>query len=179
MLLLELRGHDGQQLVLALEHRSGIERRDLTDAEIVVGDVEFLEVGKAQILGRLVARARGGKEQVAQLLERDVGHGGVALRARGGFEHDRVGQDRARHQTRHVRRRHDAVLLIHVGNNGRRAADGLVAHADGLCGLNIGQTVVVDDLEDLGLLQTGHGLRQLVVVDEYDALAPRTQQVIA
>lgn len=69
VLLLELRGHDGQQLVLALEHLGRVERRDLTDAEIVVGDVEFLEVGKAQLLGRLVAGARGGEDQVAQLLE--------------------------------------------------------------------------------------------------------------
>lgn len=44
---------------------------------------------------------------------------------------------------------------------------------------NVGQAVVVDDLEDLGLLQTGHCLRHLVVVDQHDALAPRTQQVIA
>ena len=71
------------------------------------------------------------------------------------------------------------MLLIHVGDDGRRAADGLVAHADGLHGLNIGQTVVVDDLEDLGLLEPGHGLRQLIVVNEHDALAPRTQEVIA
>ena len=57
MLLLELRGHDGQQLVLALKHLGGVERRDLTDAEIVVGDVELLEVGEAQLVGRFVARA--------------------------------------------------------------------------------------------------------------------------
>ena len=38
---------------------------------------------------------------------------------------------------------------------------------------------MVDDLEDLGLLEPGHGLRHLVVVHEHDALAPRPQQVIA
>ena len=37
----------------------------------------------------------------------------------------------------------------------------------------------LNSLPDLGLLQSGHGLRQLVVVNEHDTLAPRTQQVIA
>ena len=54
------------------------------------------------------------------------------------------------------------MLLIHGGYDGVGAADGLVSHADGLPGLDIGEAVVVDDLHYLGLLQSGDGLRLLV-----------------
>ena len=38
---------------------------------------------------------------------------------------------------------------------------------------------MVDDCEDLRLVETGNGLRRLVVVNENNALALRAQQVIA
>ena len=71
------------------------------------------------------------------------------------------------------------MLLKHAGDDGGGAAHRLVAHAHRLRGLNIRQTVVVDDLQNLRLLQTGHGLRHLVMVHQHHPLTAGTQQVIA
>ena len=65
-----------------------------------------------------------------------------------------------------------------TGDDGGGAAHGLVAHPDGLAGLDIRQAVVVDDLQNLRLIQAGNGLGPLVVVHQHHALAPGTQQVI-
>lgn len=73
---------------------------------------------------------------------------------------------------------HDAVFLIHFGDDGIGAAHRLVADPDGLSGLDIRQTVVVDDLQNLRLIQTLHGLRPLIVVHQHHTLAPGAQQVI-
>lgn len=50
------------------------------------------------------------------------------------------------------------MFLIHTGDDGGGAAHGLVAHPDGLAGLDIRQAVVVDDLQNLRLIQAGNGL---------------------
>ena len=75
-------------------------------------------------------------------------------------------------------RRRDAVLLIHGGDDGVGAAHRLVADGDRLPGLDVRQTVVVDDAQDLRLIDAGDGLGQLVVVNQHHLLAPRLQQVI-
>ena len=51
------------------------------------------------------------------------------------------------------------MLLIHSGDDGIGAAHRLIADPDGLGGLDIRQTVVVDDLQNLRLIQTLYGLR--------------------
>ena len=70
------------------------------------------------------------------------------------------------------------MLLIHSGDDGIGAAHRLVADPDGLGGLDIRQTVVVDDLQNLRLIQTLYGLRPLIVVHQHHTLAPGAQQVI-
>ena len=164
----------------------GVRAGDLADADVLAGDVELLVVGLEQLLRALAVGHAGGEQLLPQLLQRDLreagealGHGDIPLGAGGGLEHDRVGEDGPGHQPRDLGRRHDAVLLVHGGDDGIGAADGFVADADGLPGLDIGQPVVVDDLEDLHLLQPGDGLGGLVVVDQDDLLAPRFEQVEA
>ena len=71
------------------------------------------------------------------------------------------------------------MLLIHAADDRCRAADRLIAHADRLRGLDIGKAVVVDYLQNLGLLKAGYRLRLFVVVNEHNALSARTQQVIS
>ena len=70
------------------------------------------------------------------------------------------------------------MLLIHGGDDGVGAAHRLVAHGDGLPRLDVRQTVVVDDAQDLRLLDAGYGLGQLVVIHQHHLLAPGLQQVI-
>ena len=101
----------------------------------------------------------------------------VARRGRRRFEHDRVGHDGRRHQPCEVLRGHESTLLIHFGDDRRRRADRLVPEIDRSAGLDVGEAVVVDDGEDVRLLETGHRLRRLVVVDEDDALAPRLDEM--
>ena len=49
----------------------------------------------------------------------------------------------------------------------------------GPAGLDIGQPVVVDDLDDLRLFKTRDGLRRLVMIDQHNALTARFDQMIA
>ena len=152
----------------------------------MLGDVKLLEVAAYQLAHGLLIREAGRKKHLAQLVERDLAqpchalrHGDVTLRAGGGFEHYRVGEYRRCDKPRHCGRRQNAVLLIHTGDDGRRAADGLVAHPDGLHGLNVGKTVMVDYLKYLRLLKPRHRLTRLVVVNKHDTLSPRLEEVIA
>ena len=85
----------------------GVVAGDLADGNVLLGNVELLVVCAQQFLRGLSVRT-GGKQPLAQLLQRDVGnageafgHGDVFLRAGGGFEHDRVGQNGRRHQPGH------------------------------------------------------------------------------
>ena len=71
------------------------------------------------------------------------------------------------------------MLLIHGGDDGIGAAHRLVAHMDGLAGLDVRQTVVVDDLQDLCLIQPGYGLGNLVVIHQHHLLATGAQQMVA
>ena len=71
------------------------------------------------------------------------------------------------------------MLLIHSGDDGIGAAHRLVADPDGLGGLDIRQTVVVDDLQNLRLVQARYGLGLLVVVHQDHLLAAGPQQMVA
>ena len=177
--------HDGHKLVLAFQQTLGIHAGDLADADVLTGDVELLVVGLEQFLGALAVGAAGGKQFLAQFVQGDVGdaaeplgHGDVPLGAGGGLEHDGVRQDGAGHKARHLGGGYHAVFLVHGGDDGVGAAHRLVAHMDGLAGLDIRQAVVVDDLQDVYLLQTGDGLGDLVVIHQNHLLAAGTQQMI-
>ena len=71
------------------------------------------------------------------------------------------------------------MLLIHGGDDGVGAAHRLVAHGDGLLGLDIRQAVMVNDLQDLHLFQAGDGLGGFVVIHQNHPLSPGPQQVEA
>ena len=70
------------------------------------------------------------------------------------------------------------MLLIHGGDDGVGAAHRLVADVDGLSGLDIRQTVMVNDGQDLRLLNAGHCLGQLVVVHQHHLLTAGTEQMV-
>ena len=61
--------------------------------------------------------------------------------------------------------------MIHGRDDRRGGAHGLIAEVDGRTCLDIGQPVVVDDLQNVRLLEPRHGLRHFIVIDEHDALA--------
>ena len=62
-------------------------------------------------------------------------------------------------------------------DDGAGAAHRLVADVDGGLGLDVGQAVVVHDLQNLRLVQASHRLGLLVVVHQNDLLAAGAQQV--
>ena len=63
------------------------------------------------------------------------------------------------------------VLLIHLVDDGRSAAEGLVSEEYRGHGLNSSETMVVDDLADIGALHALYGLALLVVVHKDDTLS--------
>ena len=102
----------------------------------------------------------------------------VPLRAGGGLEHNGIGKNGRGHHTGHALGGHEPPVLIHTGNDGIGGAHRLVADVDGVGGLNVRQPVVVDDLQDLRLLQAGHGLGGFVVVHQHHPLPAGPQQMI-
>ena len=176
--------HRREHLVLTAQELVRVEARDLPDTELVVRDEELLEVGEDQLFHRL-AEVRAGKDGVPYFLERDLGNAGHALRddlvmrcTGGRFEHDRVRNDGADQQPRDLLRRHDALLLVHFGDDGGGGAQHFVAEEDGSGGLDVREAVVVDDAEHFRFAEPGHRLRQFVVVHEHDAFALRADHVV-
>ena len=146
--------------------------------------MEILVVGEEQILCAAVFQ-RSGEDLLAQLIQRDVGDSGHALGSTdvpdgtgGGLEHNRIGDDGGGHHAGHLLAGHQTSVLEHGGDDGIGRADRLIADINGVVGLDICQTVVVDDLQDLCLLQTGNGLGGFVVVHQYDPLSSGTQQMV-
>ena len=149
----------------------------------MTGDVEFLIVGHQQILSGAAAHG-GGEDIPTQLLQGNIGDPGHTLRhpaipvgAGGRFEHDGVGNDGSGHHARHFGRGHQTTVLEHTGDDRIGRANRLVADINGVGGLNIRQPVVVDDLQDLGFVQTGDGLSGLVVIHQHHPLSPGTEQM--
>mgnify|MGYP006987704411 CR=1 FL=1 len=70
------------------------------------------------------------------------------------------------------------MLLIHSGDDGIGAAHRLVADPDGLGGLDIRQTVVVDDLQNLRLMPEPCTACARSLWSTAHTLAPGAQQVI-
>ena len=74
---------------------------------------------------------------------------------------------------------YEAAFLIHFGDDRRGRADRLVAEVDGAAGLDVRQPVMVYDLHDIRRIQPRHRLRDLIVVDQHDALAARLDEVVS
>ena len=149
------------------------------------GDVELLIVGAQHSLDGLVIAAGGRENGLAQLLQREVGdtghavgHGDIPLGAGGGLEHNGIGDNGGSKHTGHLGSRHEALLLIHGSHDGGGGANRLVADVNGGLGLNVGQAVVIHDLQNGGLIQTVDGLSLLIVVHQDDLLAAGAQQMM-
>ena len=152
VLLLEA-AHHRQELLLALQHLHGVQAGDLAHAQVLLADVKLLEVAAHQLLHGFASG--GGEQLAAQLLYVDaadaghaLGHGDIPLGAGGGLEHDGVGQNGRRHHAGHALGGHEPPVLVHSGQDGIGRAHGLIAHIDGVGGLDVRQAVVVDDLQD-------------------------------
>ncbi|MPM58776.1 hypothetical protein SDC9_105609 [bioreactor metagenome] len=188
-IIMLLRAHPVQgfhKLRLPGKELPGVGAGDLGHAKVVPRDVELLEVRHQKLLRRVGFTAGNGENHVAQLIQGNPGKAGhavchvdVPLGAGGGFEHNRVGQNGRGHQPRHLLRGHQAPVLIHPRHNGGGAAHRLVSHVDGIPGLDVRQTVVVDDFQNLRLFQSPDGLSRFIVVHQNHPLARRAQQVEA
>ena len=97
--LLLHRLHGGEQLGQAGEHALDVQAGNLPDAQVVPGNVEFLEVGGQQLVHALVGAGAQGEDLPAQFVQVDacnprqaLGDAPVVGRAGGGFEQHRVRQ---------------------------------------------------------------------------------------
>lgn len=148
--------------------------------------MEVFEVGVEEAVGALAFRHGGGEDLLPELFKRDARNAGqplgniaVALGGGGRFEHDRIRQDGRAHQPGELRMGHEALFLEHAGQDRVGAAHDVVAEEDGREGLDIRKAVVVDDAQNLSLVQPGHGLGDLVVVDQDDLFAAGLDQMVA
>ena len=176
--------HHLKEFALPGHELFGVHAGDLADGQIVLGDVEILEVGENQLVGGLGEVAALGEDKLSQLVQIEsgdsghaLGHPVIPLGAGGGLEDDGVGDDGGGQQAGQLAGGHQALLLVHPGDDRGRGADDLVAEVDGLIGLDVGQPVVIDDFDDFGLVEAGDRLGGLVVVHQHHALAAGTQQV--
>ena len=182
--LLGVAAHELQELLLPLQHTKAVHAGDLGHRQRVACDEELLVIGKQQIFGGSALHGSG-EHLPSQLLQRNIGDprhalGGadVPFGAGGGLEHDGIGQNRRRHHAGHIGRGHQTPVLEHGRDDGIGRANRLVANVNGASGLDVRKAVVIDDLQNFRLLQTGNGLGSLVVVDQHHPLAPGAQQMI-
>ena len=71
------------------------------------------------------------------------------------------------------------MFAVDLAYDGGRGSDGFITYIYGLSRLNVCQTVVVDDLEDISLIKSRNCLCRLVVIDKNQLLVACLQQVIA
>lgn len=94
----------------------------------------------------------------------------VHLGAGGRLHDDRVGEDGRQEHAGDGIGQLDAGLAELKRDDGGRGADGEVQKENGVGRGNIGDAVVVDDLDDIGVLDTRGRLADLVVIHEDDLL---------
>ena len=71
------------------------------------------------------------------------------------------------------------MFAVDLAYDGSRGSDGFITYIYGLSRLNVCQTMVVDDLEDISLIKSRNCLCRLVVIDKNQLLVACLQQVIA
>ncbi len=103
--------------------------------------------------------------------------GAVARRRRRRGQQQRVGDDRGQQQAGDRPRRGQAGGVVVLGDDRGGAADRLEDEEDRLDSAQVAEVVVVDHPQQFGLLQPGHRLAAVVVVDEDHALAAPAQQI--
>ena len=67
--------------------------------------------------------------------------------------------------------------MVHLRDDGRGAAERLIAEVDWSAGLHRVNAVVVDDFNNIGRTNTFGGLIALVVIDQNDRRTLQIQQV--
>ena len=176
---------DLKHLSLPLHQRYGIVTGDLTDAELMLRDVEFLEVAFDELVQVGMCSEGVGEERSSQLIDRDTGDPrhpfrqcDISFRAGRRFEHHRIGEDGAGHQPGDPGGGDFSVLHVHIRDDGVGAAHRLVPHADRLDRLDISQTVMVDDLQNLRFVEPRDCLSHFVMVYQHHLFPLRTHQVV-
>lgn len=106
----------------------------------------------------------------AELVGEEVHLVDVHLGAGGRLHDDRVGEDGRQEHAGDGIGQLDAGLAELKRDDGGRGADGEVQKEDGVGRGNIGDAMVVDDLDDIGVLDTRGRLADLVVIHEDDLL---------
>ena len=76
-----------------------------------------------------------------------------------------------------LRRRAQAGIVDALGDERGGAADHVDGEADGRARRRVAQAVVIDDLDDVGLVDGADGLARLVVVNEDDLQAGRVERL--
>src|SRR5450756_1689693 len=158
----------------------------LRDADARVEEVNFLEVPHQNLCRGKILEHHG---TVLKQLEaicfrvdangrRQSPHGADVLwRGCREVEVHRV-RENARYQEPGHRLRHvHSVLRTQLSNNRARAPDRLVVEVDGAERGDVADTVMIDDLEDIGLLHAIDSLQCLIVVHENNLFARKPDEV--
>jgi len=121
-----------------------------------------------------------------QLVQRNVGNmyypfccPNIANSTGRRFEHNRIRQDRCRHHSGQFFVRDQSSVLEHGCNDGIGGTHWLIPNKNGVTGLNIRQTILIDDLHDLNLLQTRNRLGILIMIHLNNTLSSGSQQMIS
>ena len=91
----------------------------------------------------------------------------------------RIGDDRAHHNSGHLRRRDDAVFLIQLRDDRTGTAAALIAVKNRIGGFNIANVMVINNFLDLRVVNVVDRLIFSRVIDQNKLLAAIVQQVIA
>ena len=169
---------DAGQLVLT-------DTRHLRNRNLLILHLEILEIHVEQLVHRAIEQTRAGTEhfccilldvQTGDLRQLFCSHA-IKRRTRRRAEHQRVRQDCRAQQTRDFRLDLHVVLMVHLRDDGRGAAERLIAEVDRSAGLHRVNAVVVDDLNNIGRTNTFGGLIALVVINQNDRRTLQIQQV--
>ncbi|CDN44000.1 hypothetical protein BN871_DZ_00040 [Paenibacillus sp. P22] len=163
---------------LAGEHIVQVNGVDLSDLDLGRAHGEFLGVEADQVGDRLVAEVCSGLQH-AQAVAGGIDAGDISelarrchilLRAGRGLEQQGIGDDGGQHQAGDFLARRQAVLLEDLQQDRSRASDRLGAVVQRRLRLEVGDAVMVDDLDDRYFIDIGSALLALVMVDKDNLL---------
>ncbi len=97
-----------------------------------------------------------------------VGHDAVGVGGGGGAEDEGVGKDTREKEPGDGVGECNALVTVHLGDDGGGGADDAVDEGDGLFGGDVAEAVVVDDFEDAELVDAFDSEGDFVVVDHDD-----------
>ena len=146
---------------------------DLADTERDVAELELLVILIENFFRSLILEvAACGKHFDTEALTIDARNGterfrcGAVQQGTGRrTEHERIGQNGAAQKTRDLRRNLKALFFINGIDDGRRAADGLVAEIHRCHRLEGADAVVIDDFQNFCVFDVFNRLTALIVID--------------